>query len=78
LSVGRSVAIFRLACAVAGVAAGLALPAMAGALTVPEVFYAEGDVSSYEGNLPQSLWQPLPAADVATLSPTIGVRLQDS
>jgi hypothetical protein len=42
------------------------------------VFYAEGDVSSYEGNVPQSLWLPLSGADVATLSPAIGVRLQDS
>ncbi len=62
----------------AGIAAGLVFPAAAGALSAPEVFYAEGDVSSYEGNVPQSLWHPLPAADVATLSPTIGVRLQDS
>jgi hypothetical protein len=63
---------------VAGIAAGFAFPAVAGALSAPEVFYAEGDVSSYEGNVPQSLWQPLPAANVATLSPTIGVGIQDS
>jgi hypothetical protein len=76
--VRRFVAISRQACAVAGFAVGLAFPATAGALSAPEVFYTEGDISSYEGNPPQSLWQPLPAADVATLSPTIGVRLQDS
>ena len=62
----------------AGIAAGLAFPAAAAALSAPEVFYAEGDVSSYEGNVPQSLWHALPAADVTTLSPTIGVGLQDS
>ena len=77
-SVGRCVAILRQACAAAGVAAGLAFPAAAVALSAPEVSYAEGDVSSYEGNVPQSLWQALAGADVATLSPTIGVRLQDS
>jgi hypothetical protein len=76
--VGRSVAFLRLACAVAGFAAGLALPATAGALSPPEVFYVEGDVSSYEGDVPQSLWQPLAGADATTLSPTIGVRIQDS
>jgi hypothetical protein len=76
--VRRFVAIFRQACAVAGIAAGLAFPAAAAALSAPEVFYTEGDVSSYEGNVPQSFWHALPAADVTTLSPTIGVRLQDS
>lgn len=75
---GRSVAILRQACALAGLAAGLAFPATAGALSPPEVFYVEGDVSSYEGDVPQSLWQPLAGADAATLSPTIGVRIQDS
>jgi hypothetical protein len=78
LIVGRSVAIFRLVCVAAGIAAGVTFPATAGALSAPEVFYAEGDVSSYEGNVPQSLWLPLAGADAATLSPTIGVRLQDS
>jgi len=78
LIVGRSVAIFRLVCVAAGIAAGVTFPATAGALSAPEVFYAEGDVSSYEGNVPQSLWHPLAGADAATLSPTIGVRLQDS
>jgi hypothetical protein len=61
-----------------GFAVGLAFPATAGALSPPEVFYAEGDVSTYEGDVPQSLWHPLAGAEVATLSPTIGVRLQDS
>lgn len=75
---GRFVAILCQACAVACIAAGLTFPAAAAALSAPEVFYAEGDVSSYEGDVPQSLWRPLPAADVATLSPAIGVRLQDS
>jgi hypothetical protein len=76
--VRRFVAIARQGCVAAGLAAGFAFPATAGALSPPEVFHAEGDVSSYEGNVPQSLWQPLAGADAATLSPTIGVRLQDS
>jgi hypothetical protein len=78
MTVGRSVAIFRWVCVVGGIAAVLVIPDAAVALNPPEVFYAEGDVSSYEGNVPQSLWQPLAGAAVVTLSPTIGVRLQDS
>jgi hypothetical protein len=72
------VATLRGACVAAVVAAGLVIPAAAAALTAPEVFYAEGDVSSYEGDVPQSLWRPLSAADATTLSPTIGVRIEDS
>lgn len=78
LNVGWPVAIFRGACVAAAVGACLVIPSAAAALTAPEVFYAEGDVSSYEGNVPQSLWRPVSGADATTLSPTIGVRLQDS
>ena len=55
----------------AGLAAGLAFPATAGALSPPEVSYVEGDVSSYEGNVPQSLWQPLAGADAADTAATL-------
>jgi hypothetical protein len=75
---GRSAATIRRACVVAGLTAGLAFPAAASALDAPQVFVAEGDLSSYEGDVPQALWHPLAGADVTTLSPTIGVRLQDS
>ncbi len=60
------------------VSMSLVLPGAARALNAPQVFYAEGDVSSYEGAVPQSLWLPLANAGVSTLTPTIGVRLQDS
>ncbi len=58
--------------------AGLAFPPAAGALDAPEVFYAEGDVSSTGADPAQSVWHPLPGAHVATLGPEIGVRIQDS
>jgi hypothetical protein len=76
--VGGSLVIFRRTWVVAGLVAGLAFPGSAGALSAPAVFYAEGDVSSYQGDLPQSLWRSLSGADAVTLSPTIGVQLQDS
>ena len=74
----RPLAIFRGLCVVAGLAAAVAFPPAAGALSAPAVFYVEGDVSSYQGSVPQSLWRSLGGADAATLSPTIGVELQDS
>ncbi len=75
---GRAIAVFRWTGLVAAIAAVLAFPASAGALNAPGVFYAEGDVSSYEGNLPPSLWLALSGANVVTLAPAIGVQLQDS
>jgi hypothetical protein len=78
LGVDRSVAIFRGLFFALLIATCLALPGAARALGSPQVFYAEGDVSSYEGAVPPSLWLPLAGAEVSTLTPTIGVRLQYS